>query len=149
MKGKNLGNLIVILAFVVCLLSIGATWSFGQTPFEGPYPVRIKLIPPSPEDLVDITAGERHTCVRKLNGNVYCWGANDIGQVGTWMNRTCSGIACVDRPSFVTNAAQIDAGAYHTCTLSGTGAASCWGNSSYGELGIGGITGSLYSPQPV
>ncbi|HKN64973.1 MAG TPA: RCC1 domain-containing protein, partial [Gemmatimonadaceae bacterium] len=36
-----------------------------------PYP---KIVLPNPEDFVEITAGDFHTCARKNNGNVYCWG---------------------------------------------------------------------------
>ncbi len=30
----------------------------------------------------DITAGAMHTCVVDIVGDVYCWGANDWGQLG-------------------------------------------------------------------
>src|SRR4051812_47857700 len=44
---------------------------------------------PGPEDLVDIVAGEYHTCVRKGNKSVYCWGLADGGQTGTTVTTPC------------------------------------------------------------
>ena len=37
---------------------------------------------PSPNDLVEITAGGSHTCVRKYDGRIYCWGDGRYGQLG-------------------------------------------------------------------
>jgi alpha-tubulin suppressor-like RCC1 family protein len=34
------------------------------------------------EDIVQITAGLFHTCAITADGRAYCWGANDIGQLG-------------------------------------------------------------------
>ena len=67
-----------------------------------------------PEMLVDISAGGDHTCVRKLNGKMYCWGRNDFEQVGT-SNTTCSGLSCATRPLQVATASQIELGYDHTC----------------------------------
>ena len=127
---------------------------------------------PSPNDLVEITAGGSHTCVRKYDGRIYCWGLNgwwsstDGGQVGVISTNTCydkpiqdpmnisiapaTSRPCVDRPQQVPFAAasQVVAGFNHTCALS-NGTASCWGtNATYGALGDGGTT-DRYSPSPV
>src|SRR5215467_9016664 len=40
--------------------------NFAGFPF--PRPVQ------NPDDFVEIVAGDFHTCARKGNGNVYCWG---------------------------------------------------------------------------
>ena len=105
-------------------------------------------LPPSPENFASITAGAFHTCVTRNNGNTYCWGANHLGQVGVTSTQTCTGVACVDRPRFVMAASQVEAGVDHTCALNASGAAFCWGNSNYGQLGAG-IYGSLASPVAV
>ncbi|HEY3496269.1 MAG TPA: hypothetical protein VGK73_16330 [Polyangiaceae bacterium] len=119
---------------------------FPPPDFDWPRPPRL-----DPEELLDITAGGYHTCVRKRNGNVYCWGLDDAGQAGMLPTATCVSApnACVDRPRRVGGstftATQIDAGFDHTCTLDSTGKAYCWGRSGYGQLGAG-IYGSLASP---
>jgi Regulator of Chromosome Condensation (RCC1) repeat protein len=100
---------------------------------------------PSPNDLVEITAGWAHTCVRKYGGAVYCWGVDDNGQVGTSATRMCADSSttsrpCVDFPAYVTTlstlGSQIVAANAHTCALSG-GIPSCWGSNALGELGDG------------
>ena len=92
-------------------------------------------------DFADITAGTYHTCAIKYNGNVYCWGLNDTEQSGKWdmdpKGDKCQGKSCVTKPELVATGSQVDAGMDHTCVLSSTGVASCWGNSSHGQLGIG------------
>src|SRR5215471_7797916 len=78
----------------------------------------------NPDDFVEITAGDYHTCARKNNGNVYCWGVSGgpVVQVATltW-----------------TGAKSIDAGASHTCGIeAATGHAFCWGAGNQGQLGV-------------
>src|SRR5690242_2286853 len=87
---------------------------------------------------VEITAGHDHTCARQYGGNVYCWGANGISQIGTGESdplgqptpTLCGGtMPCVIAPTYVMGGArQVAAGAAHTCAINSTGAAYCWGN---------------------
>jgi hypothetical protein len=42
------------------------------------YPVAVADL----TDVVDITAGEEHTCVLRKDGSVWCWGDNSHGQLG-------------------------------------------------------------------
>jgi alpha-tubulin suppressor-like RCC1 family protein len=82
-----------------------------------------------PEDFVEITAGDYHTCARKYNGNVYCW-----GQVGG--PRYLTPTPTVKPILAATGAKTITAGVNHTCMLNGSGAAFCWGSSEVGQLGV-------------
>jgi alpha-tubulin suppressor-like RCC1 family protein len=78
----------------------------------------------NPDDILDITAGDYHTCARKRNGNVYCWGVE--------------GGPTDSVPHLIwTGAKQIDAGFSHTCGLNSSGAAFCWGGGNQGQLGLG------------
>ncbi|HEV7913970.1 MAG TPA: hypothetical protein VGP22_09395 [Albitalea sp.] len=128
-----------------CMLSMTGVGASAQIIKLGP-PIKFPL--PSPDDFVSITAGAHHTCATRVNGNTYCWGLNNTGQVGVGGSRICTGVACVDRPQFVMNAKQVDAGIDHTCALDAAGAAHCWGNSNYGQLGNGNY-GYLSQPIPV
>jgi alpha-tubulin suppressor-like RCC1 family protein len=78
-----------------------------------------------------LATGTDHTCGITSEGSTYCWGLNDIGQLGT----TAATESCVDGPcSRVPIRVQTDrtfravtAGIYHTCALDPAGAAFCWG----------------------
>ncbi len=93
------------------------------------------------------TAGRAHTCAQVAGTqDVYCWGANDLGQVGDSTNTL--------RTTPVHVAGGIDlnapkAGRDHTCALSySTGAAYCWGDNTFGQLGDSSTTSS-HVPVPV
>lgn len=110
--------------------------------------------------IVDITAGSNHTCVRKSNGAVSCWGWNNSGQVGVPTTTICANGAgtCAPQPVTVTGSAgapnftsakAITAGVQHTCALDGGGAAWCWGDGSVGAVGNGSTnppSGNVTSP---
>src|SRR4029077_6704617 len=101
-----------------------------QSPLEprrlSPVPKSDGLIPiQNPTDLVGITAGMHHSCARQRGGNVYCWGWNINGQIGTGESdpfgqpggRLCQGDPCVIAPTFAVNATQVSAGGSSTCAL--------------------------------
>ncbi len=76
-----------------------------------------------------------------LNNTNWCWGRNDVGQLGDGTTTQSSfPVAVVN--GLVFNS--ISAGAYHTCGLDPSGAAWCWGGNSVGELGNGTTTQSSF-----
>jgi hypothetical protein len=99
-----------------------------------------------------IAAGAYHTCALLRNGNLGCWGSNDLGQVGVaagddvyWSPR---GVALDEDPI------DVALGAAHTCAAFANGAVSCWGDNTDGFLGTGAPTcrpgaGCPASPSPV
>jgi alpha-tubulin suppressor-like RCC1 family protein len=92
-------------------------------------------------DGVQITARGFHTCVRTRSGTVMCWGANGNGQLGdgTTMARSTPVIV-----RGISDAIFIGAGGTtHTCAIEMGGAAVCWGDNAYGEIGDGTRTDRL------
>ncbi|MBH2007402.1 hypothetical protein I8H83_02250 [Candidatus Saccharibacteria bacterium] len=89
----------------------------------------------SGEAATSIASGKSHSCAI-ANGYIYCWGLNDRGQlgVGDIVRRPQPyGIVNVTKPKA---ASQVATGDQHSCGVIG-GAAYCWGDNYYGQLGNG------------
>lgn len=100
-------------------------------------------------DVVQIAAGENHTCALTTAGSVRCWGDNVYGQLGyadcmatEWGDPSCN-VGDDETPAARGDVdvggtvARIFAGGNHTCALLDTGAIRCWGANNYGQLGYG------------
>lgn len=82
-----------------------------------------------------IAAGDVHTCALTPLGEAYCWGSNWAGQLGEGGQVLASRDPMRSAPGLVFTS--LSAGGAHTCGLLQGGEAYCWGNSFYGQLGIG------------
>ena len=73
-----------------------------------------------------------------------CWGAGEFGVLGnqSFQDQT------TPVPVMLSTVTQIRIGHEHTCALDSTGALFCWGDNSYGQIGIGTWTRKLV-PTPV
>ena len=81
--------------------------------------------------IVEIAAGGSHTCARRADGSLSCWGLNGVGQLGL------GGRKARLQPVVVAGAhsvVQVSTGRYLTCARHSSGAVSCWGD--------GGLLGS-------
>lgn len=93
------------------------------------------LVPTFVDSLGMVSAGNNHTCVLSARRGAYCWGADTAGQVGsdsTGRDRLRPG-PVVGGLSFTS----VSAGWRHTCALTPAGAAYCWGDNTFGQLGDG------------
>lgn len=105
---------------------------------------------------VALASGYNHTCGVTADGALYCWGANGHGQLGAASAQICPGQAdavatdaCSLTPLRVAGVPAVrgvGAGWAHTCALTTAGAAFCWGENTYAQLGNGTRTDS---PTPV
>jgi hypothetical protein len=90
--------------------------------------------------VVQLAAGEAHTCALLDTGAVRCWGQGEEGRLGYGNARS---IGDDETPASAGDVAvggkvvQIAAGGFHTCALLATGAVRCWGLGEQGELGYG------------
>jgi alpha-tubulin suppressor-like RCC1 family protein len=84
------------------------------------------------------TTGYATTCAVTVSGRAYCWGRNDAGQVGDGTTGNLRLTATpVDTTTGLTttNVAAISTGAQHTCAVTTSGRAYCWGDNGAGQIG--------------
>ena len=102
--------------------------------------------------LTAVSAGGPFTCGLSVGGAAYCWGYNADGNLGTGTTtyRIPMPVSVVGGITF----AHLSAGDTHTCALTPSGTAYCWGSNGVGQLGSpiqpcseGGLCSA--TPQPV
>ena len=79
-----------------------------------------------------ISAGGSHTCALLRTGALKCWGANDMGKLGTGNTNPSS--TPVDVRGMSSGVVSVSAGALHTCAVTAAGAVKCWGRNDFGEV---------------
>ncbi|MCG8417171.1 MAG: hypothetical protein MJE77_04405 [Proteobacteria bacterium] len=93
--------------------------------------------------VVDLVAGNFHTCALLDTHAVRCWGYSPYGQLGY------GGGGHIGDDEVPAEAGDVDvggpvvaltAGSYHTCALLEGGAVRCWGRNYEGQLGYGNTT---------
>ena len=104
-----------------------------------------------------VSAGGDHTCGITPGGVAYCWGFNYYGELGTGSTTTpqqCSSTSaivvplefpCSTMPVAVTGGlafVAVSAGEQHSCGLTTSAQAYCWGFNGFGQLGNGSTTDS-------
>lgn len=118
---------------------------------SNPTPVHVNM-PPGIQ-FIQISAGNRNTCAVSVHGSVYCWGRNDLGQIG-------NGITNIEIPFGVTNPTQIsmptgvtftkiDVGDSFACARTNLAKLYCWGSNSWNQLGTAIPTGESALPAEV
>jgi alpha-tubulin suppressor-like RCC1 family protein len=97
-------------------------------------------------DVVQVTGTRRSTCALTAAGDVYCWGANCAGELGTGdtMGQSCPNdplCSCVPTPvqSKVTGVAEIATLGNGVIVRLKSGGLKAWGANGAGELGSGQI----------
>ena len=141
-------------------------WGLGQSGELGDgspnYATELRQLAPVPvagDHLFSrIQSGSNHTCAVATNGEAYCWGANDNGQLGRdTLTKTCyggRGPRCSDWPILVTGGLQFASVTtseqwWHSCGVTTAGEAYCWGLNATGELGSGSAVDSSFTPVQV
>ena len=83
-----------------------------------------------------IAAGSSHSCAVTSVGQAKCWGYNIDGQLGdgTTTNRSVP----VNVSGLSSGVTTLGAGDYHTCAVTTSGAAKCWGGNTSGQVGAPG-----------
>ena len=131
-------------SFTVARKSDGTAWSWGYngegqrgnaTGATEPSDTPVQVTLPSGSNVVELAVGGGHAIVRLQDGDVYVWGRNSLGQLGT------SDFAPRGTPVKVTlprPAISIAAGRDHSLAALDDGTVYAWGLDSFGQLGNGG-----------
>ena len=98
-----------------------------------------------------LRSGYRQACVVTSASQAYCWGRNQEGQIGdnsSGTNRLTP--TAVDTTTGVsTNNSVVTPGGYHSCTLTTTSQAYCWGLNDHGQVGDNSSGTNRLTPTPV
>jgi alpha-tubulin suppressor-like RCC1 family protein len=125
------------------LARAGTLWCWGRNDYgelgdgsDAPFratPVEVETLGPT---VRHVTAADSHTCAQTADGSLWCWGANDYGELGD--GTTDSRATPLPVTALGTKVRQAAAGsADHTCAVLDDGTAWCWGRNDNGELGNG------------
>ena len=81
-----------------------------------------------PSTIRSISAGQFHTCALAGDGQVFCWGDNSAGQLGTWPIK----VSAIPKRvvGLPTTVRAISAGCDHTCAITESDKVFCWGGST-------------------
>ena len=128
--------------------SDGTVWSWGAcyygelgiglpspAPNQPPMPFVGSLTPVQAigvSDAISVAAGAHHSLALTSNGEVWSWGANDVGQLGngTYQMRTIPGTV-----RGLSHVQGLAAGKDHSLAVLADGSVWAWGNNHFGQLG--------------
>lgn len=101
--------------------------------------------------VIGISAGGKSTCVVDGEGRVWCWGANEAGQLGLSADPPAADREAHPTPALVATsgkAVRVDVGQQSVCAVLESGAAVCWGGNQSAQLGQTNAT-PILAPNPI
>ena len=119
--------------FAVATLTVALAFTSGPAAAAAP-------------EIVQIESGDYFSCALDADGDVWCWGLNQSGQLGdgTITDRNVAAVV----PGLPRIRA-IAVGGSHVCALSAVSRVLCWGGNWSGQLGNGETSDIQTSPVPV
>jgi alpha-tubulin suppressor-like RCC1 family protein len=98
-----------------------------------------------------VSAGYYHTCAILDDDTLKCWGRNTNGQLGYGdsTSRTAPEATAVVNLGAGRTAKAVSTGSSHTCALLDDDTLKCWGDNSYGRVGVGSSDELIWDPTEV
>ena len=112
----------------------GTSDSFNTTDVE------LNIVPPKQLSILKVSSSSSHSCALFSNKKIKCWGYNIYGQLGLGHTNNIGDNERLSSQDFVNvggNVLQVSTGNSHTCVLLENKRVKCWGDNSYGQLGLG------------
>jgi alpha-tubulin suppressor-like RCC1 family protein len=138
-----------------CAISAGKTFCWGSNgtgelgvsdPVALPFRASAAAVPGM--DAIGIGVGDGVSCAIKPDSTVWCWGADDVGQLGDGVPKPFSSSPVqVKGPGnigFLTSVKSVAPGRRHVCARLVDLSVWCWGKNDRGQLGDGSGVDSLY-----
>jgi alpha-tubulin suppressor-like RCC1 family protein len=145
-SGVTFVSLALGSSFACGLTSAGLAdcWGSNSVGQLGDGTMTVRSVPtavtmPSGVTFATLTTGGSHTCGATSAGDVYCWGNNGNGQLGDGTTAAHSSPALVTMPIGVTFTS-LTSGTFHSCAMTTTNVAYCWGANTSGQLGDATLT---------
>lgn len=127
----------VTLQGTVMCLGSNQFGQLGRDPAQVPFSFEFQPVP-GVTGALDIAAGFKHFCVRKLD-RLSCWGGlrSEGGGDGVIFNPATLQGSFNAADVTVAQSRQVAAGNRHTCFINNDNTVSCWGLAREGQLGLG------------
>jgi alpha-tubulin suppressor-like RCC1 family protein len=92
------------------------------------------------EEILQLSAGFRHTCALVGGQDIRCWGDNSFGQIGSGNAQTIGDDESANSIAVLNmgvNSNMVRSGNFFNCSVSAIGQAHCFGQNNVGQLGHG------------
>jgi alpha-tubulin suppressor-like RCC1 family protein len=90
-------------------------------------------------NVTQVALGATGGCALLMTHQVYCWGANDVGQLGIGSSDQSSHYPPTTPVMGISDAVSIARSDDHACAVHADGRVSCWGNNTSGQVTGNGI----------
>jgi alpha-tubulin suppressor-like RCC1 family protein len=126
-QASDAGSYTVVVSNFVNGAAINSVTSSAAT-------LTVTATPPSASDVARIAAGSDFALARRANGDLYSWGSDSAGTLGTGNGDQSRSV-----PGFLpaSNVTTVAAGGAHGLYTRGTGEVRSWGYNGFGQLGDG------------
>lgn len=94
-------------------------------------------VPPTKvlDDIRSLATADSTTCAVKNDGSLWCWGRNELGQVG--QGHTRAEVPTPARVEGLPTVHQVVVSGDAVCVVGDDASVWCWGGNTHGELGVG------------
>ncbi|MBU1535371.1 hypothetical protein KKF84_08620, partial [Myxococcota bacterium] len=145
--------------FSCALDNFGEAWCWGSGEYgqlgDGTYgPGNLSLVPvavamPPGLTFTRISVSNAFACAVDNDGDVWCWGVGNSGQIGNGSFSDAHVPTAIDAPSDITFN-EVATGDFHVCARGTGGDVWCWGLGTWGALGDNDLTNHMSNvPVPV